>query len=82
MKKRTKVLLRNICVLPIIICIRVPLYILYFIAEFYATLVEDHEHRIPGWDTLPLSDKYQKFVDEFKEKNKQELIAGIKNSVV
>ncbi len=70
MQKRTKVLIRNIVVSPLVF--------ISFICSLLVYLFETISDNLPYWKSLPMSDEHQKIYDEKKEKERQELIAAIK----
>ncbi len=69
MQKRTKFLIRNIAVSPLILISYVCAVLVYFLSE----IIE----RLPYWQSLPMSDEQQKKYDEKREKERQELIEAI-----
>lgn len=77
MQTRTKVLIRNIVLLPVIFLVRVPLYLIYFVADAYTRTLDNYSDKIPGWDPLPLTVNQQKKFDDAKQARKDALIAAI-----
>ncbi len=70
MQKRTKAIIRNIVVSPLVF--------VSFICSVLVYVFETISDYLPYWKSLPMSDEHQKIYDEKKEKERQELIAAIK----
>lgn len=43
--------LKNFCVLPLILCIRIPLVLLYRFFQYITKQLDYISDRIPGWET-------------------------------
>lgn len=71
MQKRTKVIIRNIIVSPLVLLSYVCGILVYFLSE----IIE----KLPYWKALPMSDEHQKIYDEKKEKERQEMIAALQS---
>ena len=52
MTPKTKTILRNILIAPVVLLIRVPVMINYSISKCFVDLVDKYEHAIPGFEAV------------------------------
>ena len=52
MTTKTKTMLRNILIAPVVLLVRVPVMINYSISKCFVDLVDKYEHVIPGFEVV------------------------------